>query len=85
MRPGLHVAGTVTLQRRELEARVAEVEQPIAHAALTLTSPACSRRSWPSMRTRSAPSSARPSAVPCCHCPSSSTRTSRPASMSNAA
>ncbi|MNI50853.1 hypothetical protein D3C73_1055430 [compost metagenome] len=85
MRPGLYVAGAVAMQGGKLETRIAQVEQPVAHAFLTLTSPACSRRSRPSMSTRSAPSSARPSAVPCCHWPSSCTRTSRPASMSNAA
>ncbi len=76
---------TIGARPGELQARVAEVEQPGVHVR-TLTSPACTRRSRPaSSRTRNAPSSAMPRAV-AGHAPSPScTCKARPDSASSAA
>ena len=86
----MHVARAATAaQRRALQARVAEIEQPaLRHAPRirTLTSPEWSTRSAPpSRRTRNAPSGASPSAtavaVPSCRW----TSIARPANASSAA
>ncbi len=85
MRPCLHLAGTVAVQRRVLEARISQVEQPLAHAGLTLTSPEWNRRTVSPSCTRNAPSAARPSATPVCRLPASSTCTARPLKTSRSA
>jgi hypothetical protein len=89
VRERVHVADApVRAQRRAFEPRVAEVEQPHAHAALlrTLTSPECTRRSSPeASRTRRPPSSARPSAVAGSTPSAACSATGCPASASSAA
>ena len=83
-RPHLAQA-TVRPQRRAFHPGVAQVEYPLRHEALTLTSPACTRRTACPIRTRSAPSSPMPSAIPCSSPCAPCTVTARPASTSSAA
>src|SRR5690606_28924278 len=83
------VAHVAVAQRRELQAAVAQVEQPGAgggaQAGLTLTSPACTTRSLPSTRTRRPPSAASPDTAPTWSPSCACTITSHPASASRGA
>src|SRR5690606_35775831 len=90
VRDRLHPADPARfVERRELQPRVAEVEQPPAHALRSmrrrLTSPAWKLRSPPAVRTRSAPSAAGPSARPSWHPSPAWTCTRAPAIASQAA
>src|SRR5690606_10142527 len=87
VRQRLHLAQVPVVPGGELQAGVAEIEQPVhvlPHPARRLASPAWKRRSPPRTARRRAPSSLTPRAVPSCTSPPQSTRTGRPARASSA-